>query len=268
MNLDTEDFDFFCLKIFELAGISMTSSKLSLVQSRLSSRVSALGLKSFKDYRLYLEDIHQEHEEWQQFTNRLTTNKTEWFRESAHFDYLTQFFLPAWKKLGKERMEVWCAASSTGEEAYTLALVLEEQGINYRITASDIDTKVLTHARSGVYLRDNLQQIPKKYHQHFILGTAEISEWMKVRDHIKENIIFRQINLNNTPYPNKLSFDLIFCRNVMIYFKPPMIEKVASALYEVAADNSMLFIAHSESLQNIKTPWSYVAPSIYKKDHF
>lgn len=268
-NLELSDFEYFCTQIFERAGISMSSSKLSLVQSRLRPRLAQLKLKNYSDYRKHLEKINDNDPEWEAFTNVLTTNKTEWFRESDHFDYLENVFLPKWKTLEKKELNIWCAACSTGEEAYTIALVLEGHGIKYKIKASDIDTKVLKRAQGGVFQRHDLSQIPEEYHHNFIPGTGDISDWMKIRDHIKANISFQQINLNDTPYTFDKSFDLIFCRNVMIYFKQPMIQKVTTELFKVADQDSMLFIAHSESLQNINTPWSYVAPSIYRKGrHF
>lgn len=267
--MTSADFDYCREKIFHLAGISLSNGKLDLVQSRLKARVSALQLSSISEYVLYLKEIPPGHEEWESFINILTTNKTDWFREADHFEYLTQVFLPKWKKLGKKHLTIWCAASSTGEEPYTLSLVLHEalkgSGITYEIFASDIDTKVLTHAQNGVYQLDRLEQVPEKYHYGFMKGTGEIANWMKVKKEIKKAVSFHQVNLNKWPFAWSDKFDLIMCRNVLIYFGKETIQGVIENLYKTAESESVLIIAHSESLQNIKNPWKYLSPSIYCK---
>jgi len=269
-QMDREEFDYFRTKIYSLAGISLSDAKLDLLQARLRSRVSSIGLSSFKEYRSYLESLSPTDDEWETFINLLTTNKTDWFREPEHFNYIINEFLPKWISLGKKHLSVWCAACSTGEEPYSLSLILNEAlkgtGITYHILASDIDTKVLKIAQNGVYSRNVMYQIPEKYHRTgFCLGTKEISSWMKVRKEIKVPIQFKQLNLTLQPFDLTDRFDLILCRNVMIYFNPETVRKVVEGIYKVADKNSVLVIAHSESLQNITTSWKYHRPSIYFK---
>lgn len=268
MTMSEEEFRFFRQKIFELAGISMTEGKLELLQSRLRVRVTKLGLTGFKEYKKFLQQLGPDHEEWIYFVNQLTTNKTDWFREEEHFHFLINDFLPAWKKLGKSHLSVWCAASSTGEEPYTLAMVLHRNlrssGITFEVLATDIDTKVLSFADNGVYPKTGLGLVPREYHDSFIIGSGEIDGWMKVRKEIKEKVKFRQLNLVN-PDVSQVNFDIIFCRNVLIYFSPETIEKVIDGLFERAAKDSLLVISHSESLQNVSTKWKYVRPTIYQK---
>lgn len=269
IKLGTEEFNFFRAKIFSLAGINMSDAKMSLVQARLRARILKLGLKDFRDYVSYLETIPQSHEEWESFINLLTTNKTDWFREPEHFDFIESEFLPRWKKLGKTHLNVWCAASSTGEEPYTISLVLNSalrgSGITYSIVASDIDTKVLQHAQNGVYLKNRLEQVPEKYHSGFSFGTGDISDWMKVKKEIKSHVTFRQVNLTQYPFSLEGTFDLVMCRNVLIYFNPQTIKQVVNNIFQMANKDSTLIIAHAESLQNIKTSWKYKGPSIYYK---
>lgn len=268
LKISNDQFDFFRKKIFELAGISMSDVKIDLVQSRLRSRVLNIGLNSFEDYQSYLTAVPKDHAEWETFINLLTTNKTDWFREPEHFEYLTQEFLPHWKKTGKKKLHIWCAASSTGQEPYTLSLILNEFFRNthydYEIHASDIDTNVLKLAQNGVYHREQLNQIPEKFHTHFAMGSGEIEQWMKVKKQIKKPVTFFQFNLTHFEKFDR-QYDLILCRNVLIYFGQQTISQVVNTLFQNAASDSVLVIAHSESLQTINTEWSFKRPSIYVK---
>lgn len=273
IKLSPAEFDFFRTKIFELSGISLTQAKSVLVQARLRARIVELGMKEFQQYRKYLEPLPHNHLEWQSFINMLTTNKTDWFREDEHFKYITDVFLPKWMKLKKKELNVWCAASSTGEEPYTLSMVLSEAlkgtGISYKIFASDIDTRVLSVAQNGVYPKDVLHQVPDKYQGCFAIGTEEISEWMKVKNVIKSKVSFGQVNLTQTPYQVEGEYDLIMCRNVLIYFNAETIAQVLKSLNHVAAQESVLMVSHTESFQEIKNIWKYIRPSIYYKgSHF
>lgn len=256
-------------KIFDLAGISLSPSKRDLVQARLRGRVTANGFKSFKEYVQFLEGLNDKDQEWEVFINSLTTNKTDWFREPEHFDYLVSDFLPKWLKLKKKHLRIWCAASLTGEEPYTLSLVLnaalKDSGVTYEIIASDIDTKVLAVATNGVYQNNQLYQIPTQYHSGLAMGTGDISQWMKIKKPIKDKVSFQQFNLTKFPYAWDNRFDLVMCRNVLIYFASQTIEQVTQAMFEVSCPDACLIIAHSESLQNLKTSWKYIKPSIYGK---
>lgn len=264
------DLEFFRKKIMELAGIHMSVAKKDLIQTRLRSRLKEIGFSDFKEYREYLESLPLNHEEWQSFINQLTTNKTEWFRENSHFDYIVSQCVPQWVKAGKKKISVWSAASSTGEEPYTLAMVLkhalEGANIDFNIHATDLDTKVLAHGHNGVYKRSHLDQIPSEYHNTtFVMGTGDISGWMKVRSDLKKHVHFEQFNLMTEVYPWENQFDLIMCRNVLIYFPKQGIEHVIRELHRSAAPGGLLMIGHSESIQNIEQPWKALKPSIHRK---
>lgn len=269
IKLAPEEFEYFRNKIHELTGISLTKAKATLVQTRLRSRILEHGFKSFAEYKNYLAPLPTDHGEWQSFINLLTTNKTDWFREPEHFDYITEVFLPKWMKLKKKELKVWCAASSTGEEPYTISMVLADAlkgtGISYSIFASDIDTKVLAVAKNGVYPKELLHQVPENYQSSFSHGTQDISDWMKVKNEIKKNVTFGQINLTQGPYPMKEEYDLILCRNVLIYFNPETIIQVLKNLNAAAHKEGVLIVSHTESFQEIKNVWKYIRPSIYYK---
>ncbi|HLE00244.1 MAG TPA: protein-glutamate O-methyltransferase CheR [Bdellovibrionota bacterium] len=265
------DFQFLRSAIWSLSGISLSDSKRQLVQSRLRSRLQVLGLEDFSAYRSLLQRLPPGHPEWQEFTNSLTTNKTDWFREPSHFDFLLSEFVPRWRRLTRtDHLKVWSAACSTGEEAYTLSMVLErakrrrEIG-SYEIVATDIDTEVLKRAVKGIYLKSALNQIPVEYHsQAFATGTGEISHLIKVRPSFKQTVTFHHFNLTETPAPWSGEFDIVFCRNVFIYFSKEVIAKVVASLFRAAARDAVLLIGHSESLQGA-SKWRYLRPSIYTK---
>lgn len=269
-KISQQDFEYFRNKIFKIAGISMSDSKVELVRTRLRSRIISLGLRDFRSYREYLTGLSESDSEWQAFINVLTTNKTDWFREPEHFHFIVQEFLPQWLNLGKKHLKVWCAASSTGEEPYTLALVLAEilknTQVTFEIIASDIDTKVLEVAQNGVFHIDRLYQIPKQYHAPYITkGTGEISSWFRLKKDLKSKVRFKQVNLISADYPLDKKIDLVLCRNVLIYFDADVIAKVAKNIFRYCEDDSVLIIGHSESLQNTGGPWKYMRPSLYSK---
>lgn len=267
--LGRAEFDYFRTKIFELAGISLSDVKKDLVQTRLRSRLMVLDLLSYQDYYHFLSSIPTDHPEWEIFVNVLTTNKTDWFREPEHFYFIVKNFLPKWKTLGKNHLKIWCAASSTGEEPYTLSMVLhkalKDSQITFSILATDIDTKVLGIAQNGVFATERIVQVPAEYQNYFSMGTGAIENWMKLKPEIKKNVTFKQFNLVNSHYGNVEDYDLIMCRNVLIYFKSQTIQQVVESLYSRGKSDSVFLISHSESLQNIKTSWKYMKPSIYIK---
>ena len=274
-EMNHTDFQFLRSAIWSLSGITLSDAKKHLIQSRLRSRLQTLGMECFSEYRTLLERLPPGHPEWQEFTNSLTTNKTDWFREPSHFDFMLKEFIPRWSQLKKrdtqrKRLKLWSAACSTGEEPYTIAMILArvcEHGAigSHQILATDIDTEVLKRAAKGIYLKSALNQIPPDYHRSaFIPGTGEISHLIKMRSQLKQNVTFRRYNLTQTPCPWSGEFDIIFCRNVFIYFSKDVIAKVIDSLYRAAAKDAILLIGHSESLQGA-SKWRYVGPSIYVK---
>lgn len=262
-----EDFDFLRRALFDRTGIFLSEAKRELVTARLRARLQALGLKDFESYRGYLESRTGEDPEWQLFINRLTTNKTEWFREIEHFELMVKELIPAWRKSGKKELSIWSAACSTGEEAYSLNLIFERHwdgdGRSHRILATDLDTEVLKHAKNGVFPKSQFTQIPAEYrNEAFAFGSGEISEWMKVKGERKRLMTFEPFNLSTLRYPWQECFDLILCRNVLIYFSREVVAQVVRNLHSAAAPGAYLLIGHSESIQNLDHPWKSAKPSV------
>lgn len=266
---DDTELRYFCETISSLAGISMKAGKHDLVRARLRSRLSEHGFSTYREYKAFLESLPEEHDEWQSFINLLTTNKTDFFREPQHFDYLVQTILPGLLAGGEKTLKIWSAASSTGEEAFTLAMVLDRylpEDRDFKILASDIDTKVLKNGANAVYSAARLREIPDEYRSSCLdLGKREAQDWFRIQRRLKEKVIFKRHNLIENSSPGENVFDLILCRNVLIYFDKRTIEFVARKLYHCAKPGGYLFIGHSESLQNVPNEWRLCGPSVFRK---
>jgi len=269
LHLDETDLHYFCKALESRAGIALKPSKQNLVQTRLRSRIATHGFKNYKEYRQYLETLPDDHPEWESFTNSLTTNKTEFFREPKHFDFLAHQILPQWLKTHQKTFKVWSAASSTGEEAYTLAMVLDRhlpKDRDFKILATDVDTKVLKTAQNGVYHISKKMEIPEEYHSTCLdIGKGNVRGWFRIKPHLKEKVIFKKHNLIEKTFPGENVFDLVLCRNVLIYFGPESVDFVQRKLYYTVKPGGYLFIGHSESFNGLKHQWSSVGPSILKK---
>ncbi len=268
-NIQDEDFKYFQNLVLNLAGIYLSEKKRDLLKTRLGPYLRNSNFRNYHDYRKYLEGLSPEHKEWQGLINLITTNKTDFFREPAHFEYIEDTLIPLWIKAGKKEIHVWSAACSSGEEPYTLAMFFEKHlpaGMTYKILASDIDTVILSKAQNGVYPVSKLPEIPEEFIKDSIdHGTREVSGWFRMKKHLKKNISFKIHNLIGEGLPQEQLFDLVLCRNVMIYFPKDVVGSVATKLYQATGSDGYLFIGHSESLQANKTPWFPAAPSIYKK---
>lgn len=268
LDLEPSDLDYFCQAIEARAGIALKASKVDLIRTRLRSRVEASGQGSFHAYRRWLESLSPQDPEWVEFTNLLTTNKTDFFREAKHFDHLIQSVLPEWLDGGAQTFKVWSAASSTGEEAFTLAMILNRylpEGKDFRILGTDIDTNVIATAQNAVYSMNRKSEIPAEYQSHLEVGQGEARGWFRIAPHLKERVTFKSHNLMDRTVPGENIFDLVLCRNVLIYFAPKTIEFVQSKLYAATRPGGYLYIGHSESFQGIHHKWISMDSSVYKK---
>lgn len=267
-TLSDQEFFYFKQLIYDIAGISLSEKKKELVKSRLISYIQGLELKSFEAYLQFLQKLPTESPYWQEFVNLLTTNKTDFFREPKHFDYIIQTVIPAWLKTGEKTMKVWSCASSSGEEPYTLAMVLKKHlptGKDFEIFATDIDTDILNHAKNGVYAMTKFDEIPAEYQKGSVsVGTGDVSKWFRIKSSLKEKVTFQQHNLLDEADIKDRTFDLVFCRNVLIYFSKETISRVVQNLENKTKDSGLLFIGHSESLQGIDSKWKTIQPSVYK----
>ncbi len=250
--------------IFEAAGISMADAKKALVTGRLTKRVAFHQLDSFGDYfKLLASGEHPG--EVQMAVDLLTTNETYFFREIKHFEFLRKQALVA--RSLSHPFRVWSAASSSGEEAYSMAMVLEDcmQTTPWEILGTDISTRVLEGARRALYSMERGRHIPHDYLRRFCRKGAGQFEGMLLVDRLlRSKVAFRQVNLN-VPLPELGQFDVVFLRNVMIYFNNATKRQVVARVIATIKPGGYFCVGHSESLNDITQAVQMVAPSIYKK---
>ncbi|HLH98099.1 MAG TPA: protein-glutamate O-methyltransferase CheR [Xanthobacteraceae bacterium] len=266
------DFEFLAGLAYKHAGISLSDSKRNLVYSRLSRRLRALGLSSFGEYRQYLESSGGD--EVERFINSISTNHTQFFREAHHFTHFRkavhEIFAEQDQKRSPRRLRVWSAGCSTGEEPYTIALVLRRElpeiaRHDVKILATDIDTDVLAKASRGEYPAESLDNVPDAFCRYFQPVPGSDGATLKVAHDVRALITFRQLNLMSH-WPMKGPFDAIFCRNVMIYFDAPTKSKLIDRLVRLIRPGGMLYIGHSESLLGTHAGLRLMGRTIYRRD--
>lgn len=258
--------------IYEYAGINLTDQKRALVVGRLQKVLAREGFSTFAQYYDYVRS-DRTGKAVEELINRISTNHTFFFREKAHFDYLQSTVLPEVTTriahAGQKDLRLWCAAAATGEEPYTLAMVLREFfGQQYGqwkagMLATDISTQALAAAQKALYPDERMAHTPQnlrnKYFQH--LGP---DQWA-VRDELKRDVVFRRFNLMSTRWPFKGKFHIVFCRNVMIYFDQVTRNRLAKMFHEFMHPGGYFFIGHSETLGREDCPFEYVMPAVYRK---
>ena len=250
--------------IFEAAGISMTDAKKALVTGRLTKRLALHDVESFGEYFNLLSN-GQNPAEVQMAVDLLTTNETYFFREIKHFDFLRKQALVARSR--PQPYRVWSAASSSGEEAYSIAMVLADclQTTPWEILGTDISTRVLEGARSGLYSMERGRHIPQDYLKRFCRkGGGQFEGHLLVERSLRSKVNFRHANLN-TALPELGQFDMVFLRNVMIYFNQETKRQVVARVISTIKPGGYFCIGHSESLNDISNAVQMIAPSIYQK---
>jgi chemotaxis protein methyltransferase CheR len=250
--------------IYQRAGIRLNDSKQQMVYSRLSRRLRALQVNTFAGYLNMLER-DAESSEWQQFINALTTNLTSFFREAHHFDVLSLQM----QSSQSPTFRIWCAASSTGEEPYSLAMTAIESYQSFvppvQIVASDLDTQVLSIAAQGVYSAEILERLSIERRRNFFLkGKALNQGRVKVKRPLSDLIQFRQINLLAATWPLEGLFDAVFCRNVMIYFDQETQRKILQKIALLLKPDGLLYVGHSENLHYMADCYQSVGKTVYK----
>lgn len=250
--------------IFDAAGITMSSSKKQLVMGRLGKRVALHKLDTFSQYfNLLASGSHPD--EVQMAVDLLTTNETYFFRESKHFDFLRTQAVAARNRL--QPFRVWSAASSSGEEAYSIAMVLADclGTTPWEVLGTDISTHVLEGAVRALYTMERARHIPPDYLRRYCLkGTGEQEGRLLIDRNLRSKVLFRHVNLN-TPLPHLGQFDFVFLRNVMIYFSDETKREVVGRVISTIKPGGYFFVGHSESLNSISTAVASVAPSIYRR---
>ena len=272
------DFRQFRDLIYQLTGISMSDVKRNLVQSRLQRRLRYHDLATFREYFALLSDEQLNADEIGEFVNCVTTNTTSFFREKHHFEFVTRKILPDWASRVKSRevdpvLRIWHAGCSSGEEPYTLSITMNEaagqgQGdLKWKQLASDIDTGVLQAAASGVYDAERAEDIPVDLRRkYFLRGTGDRQEQYKAKPILREPITFRQINLMDDEWPirSSVKFDMIWCRNVVIYFDKATQRQLFAKFQQRLAPGGYLFIGHSESLLGVSSAFESLGQTIYR----
>ena len=249
--------------VYQLCGIHLKSGKEALVRARLMKRLRSLNLKSFDEYLKLIESKDGIHE-LGKMIDVISTNKTSFFREQPHFNYLRETLLPnlkAWK------LRFWIAACSSGEEAYSLAITLLEHLDNIdsrdvKILATDISTIVLAKARQGIYT--DRHDLPPGISNKYFTKISDAPPTFQITQKVREIVRIARLNLIEK-WPMQGPFDVIFCRNVMIYFDRGTQERLVNRLWELLGPDGHLFVGHSEGLSAIKHKFHYVGPAIYKK---
>ncbi len=272
-RLSRQSFQQFAELITRELGIKMSLEKIPMVQSRLQRRLRALGLPSLDAYWEVLAHSAQAEQELVDFIDAITTNKTDFFREPQHFEFLTQNALPGLDP-GADRawpFRVWCAGCASGEEAYTLAMVLAEfgavrPGFEFRILATDVSTRVLETARLAIYDDIRIEPVPPPIRSRHLLRSRDPRRGeVRVRPGLRARVEFRRLNFMELDYRIRERFEVIFFRNVMIYFDKPTQEAVIARICRNLEPGGYLFVGHSESLAGLDVPVTCAGPAIYRK---
>lgn len=249
-------------------GIDL-SKKRQLIVGRLSNTIVSMGFNSFKDYIDYLIQ-YKKPEDLELMLNKLTTNYTFFMREGAHFEYFTNTILPYLVENKKDKvLSIWSAGCSSGEEPYTISMILKEyfgakaSAWDTRVLATDISQNALRAAANAVYEEDSLKELSSVWKQKYFRSAGQPGLYT-VSPEIRSNVIFRTFNLMD-PIKFRLKFDVIFCRNVMIYFDQPTKEALVNRFFNATNPGGYLLIGHSESLNKATTPYKYLMPATYRK---
>jgi chemotaxis protein methyltransferase CheR len=275
VTLSKHDFQQLSSFIYDNLGIKLPAGKTTMLTGRLTKRLRALSLTTFSEYCDFLFSPEGQEEEMVHLINVITTNKTDFFREPSHFSYLTQTALPTLQKLhtftGRNSFKIWSAGCSTGEEPYTLAMVLAEvqasqPRFSFDILATDISTRVLDIARRAVYPMGVIAPVTQQFRKKYLLkGTNKKNPQVRIVPELRKRVRFGRLNFMAEDFGLPEQVDVIFCRNVIIYFDKQTQEKLMVKFCRYLRPEGFLFLGHSESLHGYDTPLVQVAPTIYRK---
>lgn len=269
-DLSDKQFRYFNEVVYRETGIKLTELKKALMQARLMKRTRELSMDGFDRYREYLAENYAD--EIVHFINCITTNKTDFFREPVHFDFMRKVALPAIEERGQKSIRIWSAGCSTGEEPYTVAITICEHFAGARmpevkILATDIDTQVLRKGHEGVYRADSLEGLDVvMLRRYFQRGGGSNAGLFRVKESLRRMVYFRRLNLIRETYPLRRSFDLIFCRNVIIYFDRETQGRLFARLHRHLDDDGYLFLGHSETFTAATGLFTLLRNTVYRKN--
>ena len=278
LQLTETEFRLFRDLIYKRTGITLSEAKRQMVKTRLQKRLRHYGFTKFQPYYDLVAAQGENGAELEVLINCITTNKTDFFREPHHFEYIAREIVPELAQRARQgeiapRLKIWHAGCSTGEEPYTLGITLSEAfakiggGWDYRQLASDIDTDVLAKAERGIYDSERTATIaPGLLKRYFLRGTGDKSDLMQVKRELRERITFRQINFQADVWPIApgTQFDMIFCRNVVIYFDKPTQKRLFARFERMLRPGGWLFIGHSESLLGLSDAFQSLGRTMYQ----
>lgn len=271
--IDDKAYKYICDLVYEYSRINLGDNKKELVAARLGKRLRAYNFQTYEEYCHFLGTAEGK-DELVHLVDAISTNHTQFFREIKHFEFLRTIALPTWcgrLEKDKHQLNVWSAASSSGEEPYSLAIELSEffslkSGWSWQIEATDISTKILDRARSGVYPTDRITAIPQDaLRRYFQKGTKQWEGYFRVKQELRDRVHFTNLNLLQPSYPFTTPFHIIFCRNVMIYFDKPTQEELIAKLFQLILPGGYLMIGHSESLTGIRHDFKTLKPAVYQR---
>jgi len=272
-TLSGRDFSKLCDFVYSEAGIRLGPEKKTMLEGRLKRRLRELNIDSYKGYCEYLFGDEGQRREITSFIDVVTTNKTDFFREAGHFDFLAQRALPEWTARGMDRpMLLWSAGCSTGEEPYTLAMVLSEYaeahpGFRFRILATDISTAVLEKAEMSVYTIDSVGPVAPELRRKYLLRSRDrSSNHVRVAPELRRLVEFRRLNFMDADYGLEQKADAIFCRNVLIYFDRPTQERILRRLTDCLMPGGFLFVGHAETLHDMRLPLTPAGTALYRRN--
>jgi chemotaxis protein methyltransferase CheR len=272
-TLGNRDFARLAALVYSEAGIRLGPEKRTMLEARLKRRLRALALDSYARYCDLLFSEEGRGDERIRFIDVVTTNKTDFFREAGHFDFLAQRALPEWTARGMDRpMLLWSAGCSTGEEPYTLAMVLSEYaeahpGFRFRILATDISTAVLEKAEMSVYTIDSVGPVAPELRRKYLLRSRDrSSNHVRVAPELRRLVEFRRLNFMDADYGLEQKADAIFCRNVLIYFDRPTQERILRRLTDCLMPGGFLFVGHAETLHDMRLPLTPAGTALYRRN--
>lgn len=270
--MSVKTFQSLSLYIYQNFGIKLPPTKLKMVESRLQKRLRVLQMNSFSHYLDFVFSQEGQQEEHIHMIDLITTNKTDFFREPAHFEFLSSVYLPEFEHdFSRTRLKIWSAGCSSGEEPYTLAMVLSEYNenhtpVDFNILGSDLSSEMLKRATNAVYAEEKIQIIPLYLRKKYLLRAKDTArKVVRITPKLRAKVSFFHQNLMSSVYQAPKDLHIIFCRNVLIYFDRPTQEKVIINLCQYLREGGYLFLGHSESITDLKVPLKQVRPTIYRK---
>jgi chemotaxis protein methyltransferase CheR len=271
-SISDRDYTRLCDLIYKQAGIHLGSGKKTMLEVRIKRRLKDLNLPSYSRYCDYLFSGPGLERELTSFIDVITTNKTDFFREPQHFDFLSNRALPELSTTGRPFL-LWSAGCSTGEEPYTLAMLLSEYGLaqpgfQFHILATDICTTVLSKAALGIFPASAIKPVPGALvRKYFLRGRSPGSDRVRIVPELRRLIEFRRLNFMDADYGIAERADIIFCRNVIIYFDRPTQQRILSNIARHLVPGGYLFVGHAEVLRDMDLPLIPIAPALYKRTH-